>query len=319
MRLAVCAEMVYLDLPITERVQRIAEAGFDAEIWDWTRHDVEALAATGALVWTMTGYIRGDFGDGAAAAVIGPAAEGEAPDIEMMQTYAGGPWSEVNSIVLPNPEFNNDVTVYGPEVKSLAGRYLVQMIGDLSAAKAEDGQTPMLDTIEMVIPHQANKTMVEKLADAAKVPRETLYFDIARVGNTSAASIPIAIRDAVAEGRIDRPMRVFAPGFGAGSVAGYVVVRIDPAVVNIEKQPIVAVDEAGDEKMSLAGRVVLVTDDAIRQAQQSLWDTARLVAEPGGVAALSALLSAAYVPAPGERVGVVLSGANTTAVDFSAH
>ena len=37
MRLAVCAEMVFLDLPITERVQRIAEAGFDAEIWDWTR------------------------------------------------------------------------------------------------------------------------------------------------------------------------------------------------------------------------------------------------------------------------------------------
>jgi threonine dehydratase len=66
-------------------------------------------------------------------------------------------------------------------------------------------------------------------------------------------------------------------------------------------------------------RVVLVTDQAIRQAQQSLWDTARLVAEPGGVAALSALLSGAYVPAPGERVGVVLSGANTTAVDFSAH
>ena len=65
MRLAVCAEMVFLDLPITERVQRIAEAGFDAEIWDWTRHDVEALAATGALFSSMTGYIRGDFGAGA--------------------------------------------------------------------------------------------------------------------------------------------------------------------------------------------------------------------------------------------------------------
>ena len=49
MRLAVCAEMIFLDLPITERVQRIAEAGFDAEIWDWTRHDVEDLAATGAV------------------------------------------------------------------------------------------------------------------------------------------------------------------------------------------------------------------------------------------------------------------------------
>ena len=65
MRLAVCAEMVFLDLPITERVQRIAEAGFDAEIWDWTRHDVEALAATGAMLSSMTGYVRGNFGDGA--------------------------------------------------------------------------------------------------------------------------------------------------------------------------------------------------------------------------------------------------------------
>src|SRR6266487_1418827 len=65
MRLAVCAEMMFLDLPVTERVRRIAEAGFDAEIWDWTRHDVEALAATGAVFSSMTGYIRGDFGAGA--------------------------------------------------------------------------------------------------------------------------------------------------------------------------------------------------------------------------------------------------------------
>jgi hydroxypyruvate isomerase len=65
MRLAVCAEMMFLDLPMTERVQRIAEAVFDAEIWDWTRHDIEALAATGAMFSSMTGYVRGDFGDGA--------------------------------------------------------------------------------------------------------------------------------------------------------------------------------------------------------------------------------------------------------------
>jgi len=202
------------------------------------------------------------FGDGAAAAIIGPAAEGEDPDIEMMHTYAGGPWSEVNSIVLPNPEFNNDITVYGPEVKSLAGRYLLQMINDLQTMKAEDGETPMIDTVDMVVPHQANKTMVEKLADAAKVDRERLYFNIHRVGNTSAASIPIAIRDAVREKRIDKPMRIFAPGFGAGSVAGFVVLRVDPAVVNIEAQPLVTAEEEGDGKMSLAGRVALVTGSA---------------------------------------------------------
>jgi threonine dehydratase len=66
-------------------------------------------------------------------------------------------------------------------------------------------------------------------------------------------------------------------------------------------------------------RVVLVSDDAIRAAQQRLWETVRIVAEPGGSAAVAALLGGAYVPAPGERVGVVISGGNTTAVDFAAH
>ena len=63
-------------------------------------------------------------------------------------------------------------------------------------------------------------------------------------------------------------------------------------------------------------RVVLVADAAIRRAQEALWESLRVVAEPGGAAALSALLDRAYVPEPGERVGVVVSGGNTTAVDF---
>ncbi len=62
---------------------------------------------------------------------------------------------------------------------------------------------------------------------------------------------------------------------------------------------------------------VLVTDEAIRQAQVTLWCTLRLVAEPGGAAAFSALTSGAYTPRHGERIGVVISGGNTTAVDFA--
>ncbi len=61
---------------------------------------------------------------------------------------------------------------------------------------------------------------------------------------------------------------------------------------------------------------VLVPDDAIRLAQQKLWDVMRVVAEPGGAAALAALLSGAYRPARDERVAVLLCGANTTAVNF---
>jgi threonine dehydratase len=64
-------------------------------------------------------------------------------------------------------------------------------------------------------------------------------------------------------------------------------------------------------------RVVLVGDEAIRGAQQALWDGMRIVAEPGGAAPFAALRSGAYRPAPGERVGVLISGGNTTAVDFA--
>jgi threonine dehydratase len=63
--------------------------------------------------------------------------------------------------------------------------------------------------------------------------------------------------------------------------------------------------------------VALVSDDAIRNAQVALWETLRIVAEPGGAAAFAALLSGAYRPQPGERVGVLICGANTTAVDLS--
>jgi len=63
-------------------------------------------------------------------------------------------------------------------------------------------------------------------------------------------------------------------------------------------------------------RVVLVTDHAIRMAQKMLWESLRLVVEPGGCTAFAAILSGAYQPAAGERVGVVVSGANTTAVNF---
>jgi threonine dehydratase len=63
--------------------------------------------------------------------------------------------------------------------------------------------------------------------------------------------------------------------------------------------------------------VVLVSDEEIAAAQQRLWDALRIAAEPGACAALAALLSGRYQPAPDEHVAVVVSGANTTAVDFT--
>ncbi len=172
------------------------------------------------------------FGDGAAAIVVGPAGPDQSADIQWLQTYASGPVSEVNSIIWPNPAFDNNITVYGPEVRSLAGRYLAQMISELEALPDPEGAASSVwDTIELVVPHQANKTMVINLAEKAGLSADKLYFNIEQVGNTSAASIPLAIADAVDQHVIDRPTRVFAPGFGAGAVGGYAVLRVDPAII----------------------------------------------------------------------------------------
>ena len=65
-------------------------------------------------------------------------------------------------------------------------------------------------------------------------------------------------------------------------------------------------------------RVVLVTDADIRRAQAALWASLRVVAEPGGAAALAGLLSGRYASSAGERIGILISGGNTTAVNFSA-
>ena len=172
------------------------------------------------------------FGDGAAALVVSPAAPGAPTDVEVVQTYAGGPVSQVNSIIWPNLEFDNNITVYGPEVKALVERYLLQMMDELRALGAPDGTgDSLLDGIDIVVPHQANKTMVVDIAVAAGLAPDRLYFNVAKVGNVSAASIPLALHDAVTEGVIDRPMRVFTPAFGAGAVGGYTVIRVDPAII----------------------------------------------------------------------------------------
>lgn len=78
----------------------------------------------------------------------------------------------------------------------------------------------------------------------------------------------------------------------------------------------------GDLMFPIAQRhvaqVVLVNDDDIRAAQRALWAQFRIVAEPGGAAAFAAVHAGRYKPRPGERVAVVVSGANTTAVNFEA-
>jgi 3-oxoacyl-[acyl-carrier-protein] synthase III len=205
------------------------------------------------------------FGDGAASMVIAPAGPGATGDVEVLQTYASGPRSEVNSIIWPNRQFDNDITVYGPEVKSLVRRYLEQMLDELGAHQdPDDPGRALLESIDLIIPHQANKTMILNLAEQAGLSADQLYFNVDRMGNVSAASIPIAVHDAVRDGVITRPARVFAPGFGAGAVGGYAVMRIDPGIV--AEEVMLDVKEAVDGRSAAASRVTANTTDDVRAA-----------------------------------------------------
>jgi hydroxypyruvate isomerase len=69
-RLAASAEMLFRDLPFEDRVRRIADLGFEVEIWDWTAKDVDALVKTGATFSSMTGYITGTLADPDGAAEL---------------------------------------------------------------------------------------------------------------------------------------------------------------------------------------------------------------------------------------------------------
>ena len=121
------------------------------------------------------------------------------------------------------------------------------------------------------------------------------YEGSARVVGVEPELAP-TLRDALAQGRpVDAP----AGGIAADSLAPR---RVGLLNYEIARRHVHA--------------SVVVTDEAILAAQKALWASTRIVAEPGGAAAMAALLSGRYRPEPGERVAVLVCGANTTAVNF---
>jgi threonine dehydratase len=96
--------------------------------------------------------------------------------------------------------------------------------------------------------------------------------------------------------------------------------RTSDAHLSSKLTPLTSPRRVGDRAFPIAKnyvhRVALVDDEAIVKAQKVLWQILWIVAEPGGAAAFSAVVSGAYKPKIGDRVGIIISGGNTTAVDF---
>jgi 3-oxoacyl-[acyl-carrier-protein] synthase-3 len=81
------------------------------------------------------------------------------------------------------------------------------------------------DDIQLFVPHQANQRIITSVAERLGLPGERVYSNIERYGNTMAGSIPLALDEAAAEGRIQRGDRILLSGFGAGLSWGSAIVQ----------------------------------------------------------------------------------------------
>jgi 3-oxoacyl-[acyl-carrier-protein] synthase-3 len=151
------------------------------------------------------------FGDGAGAVVVqaGDSLPG------MLSFALGNDGSRANSIYAPGPCGLNSgpyyITMNGPEVFKFAVNVLCLATRQVVKAAGLD-----LSDIELIIPHQANTRILKAAARALELPSEKVFINVDRYGNTSAASIPIALCEAVEQGRLKDGDHIVLVGFGGG-------------------------------------------------------------------------------------------------------
>lgn len=168
------------------------------------------------------------FGDGAGATVLKRSSKGrgilsafmrsDGTLADLLQRPAGGALRPVTPEVLADG--SNCITMQGREVFKNAVRSMAE-----ACDRALDGAKLGAADIDLLIPHQANIRIIEATAKHAGLPMEKVYVNVDRYGNTSAASIPIALDEALRAGRIKEGMTVMFVAFGAGFTWGSLVVR----------------------------------------------------------------------------------------------
>lgn len=153
------------------------------------------------------------FGDGAGAAVLRLGGTGA----QLVDSVMGADGAHGALLQLPR---GGVVAMNGKEVFKLA----VTVMGD-SAQKLIERNKLTKDDLALVIPHQANNRIIEAIADRIKVPMERFFVNVDRYGNTSAASIPIALSEAVEQNRLKKGDWLLLVAFGGGLTWGAALVR----------------------------------------------------------------------------------------------
>jgi len=148
------------------------------------------------------------FGDGAGAVVLTSSDDGSG--ILASWLKAEGHLGE--NLIMP---VNGFITMNGKEVFKFAVRVLEESIH-----KVLEKANLRIEDINLLIPHQANTRIIDHVVKKTKLPKEKVFVNLQKYGNTSAASIPIALDEALAAGKIKKGDIVVLSGFGAGLTCG---------------------------------------------------------------------------------------------------
>jgi 3-oxoacyl-[acyl-carrier-protein] synthase-3 len=168
------------------------------------------------------------FGDGAGAAVItrGRPEQGILA-YSMGSDGAGGDMLSrpaCGSRLPPTPELLARGLQYMYMDGRAVFRWAVAILSDtIEDVLAASGLRP--DAVDLYIPHQANIRIINAAIDVLKVPRSKVFNNLARYGNTSAGSVPLALDEAVSEGRVRPGNLILLSGFGAGLAWGTALMR----------------------------------------------------------------------------------------------
>ena len=161
------------------------------------------------------------FGDGAGAVVIEPVKEGGFLGFELGADGGGG-----ENLWLPGSgsryfeDGDKLVKMNGREVFKFATRVMVS-----SAQKVLDECGLTVDDVDVYVPHQANKRIIDHAAGKLGIPEEKVVVNVDRYGNTSSGSIPLALADAAADGRLREGELVLMTGMGAGLTWGSALIE----------------------------------------------------------------------------------------------
>ncbi len=171
------------------------------------------------------------FGDGAGAAIVTRAEEGDSSQVYSTHGHADGNLADLLYVpsggsVMPFTQQTLDnreifVKMKGREIFKHAVRTMSQ-----ACQEALDANSMTKDDVDWIIPHQANVRIIEAVAKNFEIPMDKVIVDIENMGNTSAATIPVALNQAMQSGKIKTGDLVLLTAFGAGLTSASALVRI---------------------------------------------------------------------------------------------